>query len=61
MSMGAEGYVREVINPGGGAFTLSDVDAYIAQQRREGIEPYVDLGGIEVPLAEINESVSGDC
>jgi hypothetical protein len=54
-------YTREVINPGGGAVQVDDVDAYIAARRAEGFEPYVDLGGgMQVPLVEINESATGD-
>jgi hypothetical protein len=56
-----QGHAREVINPGDGAVQVDDVDAFIAERRAEGFEPYVDLGGgMQVPLAEINDSVSGD-
>lgn len=53
-----------VLNPGGGALDIADIDATIRQHREQGTEPYVDLGGgMQVPLAELAdiEQESGRC
>lgn len=44
---------RHVINPGGGAVDVPDVQRLIAEYRADDREPYVDLGGgMVVPLAD---------
>lgn len=47
----------EVINPGGGAVHIPDVDAFLADVDEE---PMIDLGGgMIVPLRELIEGADG--
>lgn len=43
-----------LINPDGAGFVIDDVDGYLAECDRDGVEPVVDVGGgMLIPLREL--------